>query len=116
MRTFHAVRKRDNAHRRNCISAMRTHSSGQSSPHKSTPRYRNERRRKSAESCGQREFHAATYRVDAIGADTHTITQLPDARVSAATAGDDGMVALAVHARGPGLFCQAISRHEPLYA
>jgi hypothetical protein len=62
---------------------------------KSTQRYRNGLRRRSAESRGQREFHAPAHGIDTFRADAHTIAELPDARVVTA-AGDNGMISFAV--------------------
>src|SRR5438309_11515700 len=114
MRAFHSVGERHDARRRNRVSAVRTHSNGQSSPRKSTQRYRMEPRRKSAESCRQGEFHAAADGIDTIGANAYTIAKFPRAHVSA-TPGDDGMIAFAVQAVRSCLFFQAAYGHEPFH-
>ena len=95
MRAFHTVGESHNTSRRNGFAALRAHPNGHHSPRESTQRYRNGLRRKSAESRGQREFHAPAHGIDTFGADAHTIAELPDARVVTA-AGDNGMISFAV--------------------
>src|SRR6266481_1570613 len=84
-----------------------------------------------SDALGYREFHAATHRVNALGADAHAIAVLPREllRLCAATSScaraappliaawdrNNGVILLAIHAARARRFLQRVDRQQPLH-